>query len=381
MAPQLSDYPEGGATGIEPSLASFPRPYQAKSPMTRLTPWWRPDVFNRRLPLLRARARITTEIRAYFLARDFDEVETPILQVSPGNETHIASFATNLVRDDGGAQPMHLHTSPEFACKTLLAAGLPQVFTLARVFRNRERGRLHHPEFTMLEWYRTEATLDTLMADCTAILRLAADEAGTTTLRHRGRAADLTGTFPVVTVSEAFRLHAGIDLDAMLPDTDGGLVRLADAARGLGLRVADDDTWSDLFSKIVSAAVEPKLGLHRPTFLTRYPASEAALACLCPDDPRFAERFELYACGIELANAFSELRDPVEQRRRFDHAEAERLRIYGETYLVDEAFLAALAVMPPACGIALGLDRLVMLATGADSIEDVLWVPVADLAS
>ena len=348
--------------------------------MTRLTPWWRPDIFNRRLPLLRARARIKAEARAYFLARDFDEVETPILQVSPGNETHIASFATTLTRDDGGTRPMHLHTSPEFACKTLLAAGLSRVFTLAPVFRNRERGRLHHPEFTMLEWYRVEATLDELMADCTAILRIAADESGTTTLRHRGRAADLTGTFPVVTVSEAFRLHADLDLESMLPDAPDGFARLAVATRAHGLRVADDDTWSDLFSKIVSEKIEPNLGMNRPTFLTRYPASEAALGRLCADNPRFAERFELYACGVELANAFGELRDPIEQRRRFEHAEAERLRIHGETYPIDEAFLEALAAMPPACGIALGFDRLVMLATGADSVEDVLWMPVADSA-
>ena len=348
--------------------------------MTQLTPWWRRDAFNLRLPLLRTRARIKEEVRAYFRARDFDEVETPVLQVSPGNETHITSFATMLLRDDGGRVPMHLHASPEFACKTLLAAGLTRLFTLAPVFRNCERGRLHHPEFTMLEWYRADATLQDLMEDCTAILRLAADESGTTTLRHRGIAADLTGPFIVLTVSAAFRQHANLDLDAML-DTPGARDRLAAATRGLGLRVADDDTWSDLFSKILSERIEPSLGIGRPTFLTRYPASEAALARLCPDDARFAERFELYACGIELANAFGELRDPAEQRRRFEMAEAERQRIYGEAYPIDEAFLQALDAMPEACGIALGFDRLVMLATGAARIEDVMWVPVADLSA
>ena len=164
----------------------------------------------------------------------------------------------------------------------------------------------------------------------------------------------------------------------MLSDTVGAVGHLSDAARRLGLRVASDDTWSDLFSKILSARIEPQLGLERPTFLTRYPASEAALARLCPDDARFAERFELYACRVELANAFAELTDVAEQRRRFEAAERERQRIYGETYSIDEDFLDALAVMPEACGIALGFDRLVMLATGAETIEDVLWAPVPE---
>ena len=340
-------------------------------------PLQRPDEDGSRWRMPRARARIKAAVRGYFLERGFDEVETPVLQVSPGNETHVAAFATELVDDDGSRRRLYLHTSPEFACKKLLAAGLSRFFTLGPVFRNRERGRLHHPEFHMLEWYRAGGSLEDLIEDCAALLRIAADAAGTRTLAHRGRTADAYASPQVVSVVEAFRLHAKIELAAMLPPHPQALDRLGTSARSLGLRVAADDTWSDLFSKVLAAAVEPKLGIGQPAVLTRYPVSEAALANPCADDPRFAARFELYACGIELANAFDELRDPLEQRRRLEADEAERDRIYGETYPIDDAFLQALVAMPPACGIALGFDRLVMLATGAAAIEEVMWAPVA----
>ena len=335
-------------------------------------------MFAARAPYLAARSRIKDAVRRALLEQDFAEVETPILQLSPGNETHIAAFATEMIAADGAVTRMYLHTSPEFSCKKLLAAGLPRLFTLSPVFRNRERGRLHHPEFTMVEWYRAGADLATLAEDALALLRVAATAAGRDRLAHRGATADPFAAAEHVTVVEAFRRHADLDLAAALPSaTATGFERLAEATRARGLRVASDDTWSDLFSKLLSAFVEPHLGQGRPTILTRYPASEAALAQLCPDDARFAQRFELYACGIELANAFAELTDPAEQRARFTHAEAERQRIYGETLPLDDELLAALDVMPSACGIALGFDRLVMLATGADTIEDVLWAPVA----
>ena len=381
---------------VAPSLAVLPVPFQVKSGMTRPSPWWRPDVFAARRPALAVRGPLKAAIRADFLREGFVEVETPALQVSPGNETHISAFATQAIGDDGGVRPMFLHASPEFACKKLLAAGAGDLFTFARTYRNRERGRLHHPEFTMLEWYRVRhpllpqgemaararprdagPSLDALMADAQRILRHAGEAASGGVLRHRDASAEAAAEPEVLTIVEAFRRHAGLDLEPMLPDQSGAHARLAEAVRAKGLRVAADDTWSDLFSKLLSALVEPKLGHGRPTFLTRYPASEAALARLCPDDARFAARFELFVGGIELANAFHELADPAEQRRRFEAAEAERARIYGETYPIDAAFLDALAIMPEACGIALGFDRLVMLATGAEHIEDVLWAPVA----
>ncbi len=341
-------------------------------------PWWRRDIFAARAPRLAARGRIKEAVRRHLRDAGFTEVEAPALQLSPGNETHVSAFATAAHLPDGRAQRLYLHGSPEFTCKKLLAAGVERLFALGPVFRDRERGRLHHPEFTMLEWYRAGGTLEQVAADAAALLRMAAEAAGTTVLRHREAVADPFATPDVLTVVDAFRRHAGIDLDAALPDRPGGTARLAAAARGRGLRVAADDDWSDLFSKLLGAFVEPHLGLGRATVLTRYPASEAALARLCPDDPRFALRFELYCCGVELANAFAELTDPVEQRRRFGHAEAERRRIYGDSYPLDEDFLAALAHMPESCGIALGFDRLVMLATGADAITDVLWAPVAE---
>ena len=347
---------------------------------TRPEPWWRPELFATRVPLLLGRARIKEAVRRYFLDKGFVEVETPALQVSPGHETHVSAFHTQAVGPDGNATPLTLHTSPELTCKKLIAAGMSRLFTLAPVYRNRERGRLHHPEFLMLEWYRAGEDLDALIGDAAALLRSAATTAGSGRLRHRGIECDPCLAPEILPVVEAFRRHAGVDLAAMLPPAPDGFARLAAALRDRDMRVAADDTWSDLFSKLLSAHVEPSLGIGRPTFLTRYPASEAALARLCPDDPRFAKRFELYCCGVEVANAFGELTDAAEQRCRFKETEDERERIYGERLPLDEDFLAALAIMPEACGIALGFDRLVMLATGADSVADVMWAPVAEPA-
>lgn len=347
--------------------------------MTAPSPWWHRQVHADRRPMLMMRNRVVSALRLHFARHDFVEVETAALQVSPGNETHLAAFSTRLQRPDGSAAALHLHTSPEFACKTLLAAGETRISTFARVFRNRERGALHHPEFTMLEWYRVGEDYDVLMRDCAELIACAAEAAGTDRLRHRGREADPYAPFERLTLAEAFSHHAGIDLFASIA-ADGATDReaLAGAVAGTGLRVAPDDTWSDLFSRVLVARIEPHLGIGRPTILYEYPACEAALARPSARDPRVAERFELYACGVELANAFGELTDPVEQRRRFESEMADRARIYGDTYPIDEEFLAALALMPEASGIALGLDRLVMLLAGAPRIEDVIWTPVTE---
>ena len=342
------------------------------------SPWWHPGLHADRRPLLITRNRILAGLRAWFADHDFVEVEAAALQVSPGNEAHLSAFATEAILPDGGREPLYLHTSPEFACKKLLAAGEPRLFSLARVFRNRERGALHHPEFTMLEWYRAGETYDALMQDCAALLALAAEAAGAKTLSWRGRAADPFAPFERLTLAEAFLRHAGIDLLASISATgETDRDALAHAVTTKGLRVAADDTWADLFSRVLVGLIEPHLGKDRPTILCEYPVSEAALARPVPYDPRVAERFELYACGVELANAFGELTDPVEQRRRFEAEMAEKARVYGERYPIDEDFLDALAVMPEASGIALGFDRLVMLATGAPRIDDVIWTPVA----
>lgn len=342
--------------------------------MTRSSPWWARDVYADRKPFLKARTAITAAARRFFALEGFAEVETAVLQVSGGNETHLSAFSTELIGPDGGRSRLYLHTSPEFACKKLLAAGEERIFTLARAFRNRERTALHHPEFTMLEWYRAGEPTLRLYEDCAGLMTAAARAAGASDFAWRGRACDPFAEPEIVTVCEAFAAHASIDLDALLDDREG----LAQAAARDGIRVAEDDTWSDLFSKILTEKVEGRLGSERPTILVDYPVSEAALARANAQDPRFADRFELYVCGVEVANGFAELTDPNEQRRRFEAQMAEKMRIYGEGAPIDEDFLAALAEMPEASGVALGFDRLVMLATGAERIEQVLWTPVAE---
>lgn len=346
------------------------------------SPFWAASVHADRRPLLLARNRIVAALRGWFAENDFVEVETGALVVSPGNETHLHAFATTRTAPDGTPSPLYLRTSPEFACKKLLAAGERRIVEFARVFRNRERGPLHAPEFTLLEWYRAGEPYEALMADCAAILALAAEAAGTRQFTFRGRAADPFAAPERLTVADAFMQFAGIDLLATLPeesDSDREPERraLADAATAAGIRIAADDTWGDIFSRVLVERIEPKLGLGRPTILDRYPAVQAALARPSAD-PRVAERFELYLCGVELANGFGELTDPAEQRRRLEREMAEKERIYGERYPLDEDFLAALAHMPQASGIALGLDRLVMLATGASRINQVLWTPTED---
>ena len=383
------------------------------------SPWWRADRHADKRPFLLARGRIRAAIRRWFEAEGFIEVETAALQLSPGNETHLHAFATELIGPAGARRPLYLHTSPEFACKKLLAAGETKIFTFAPAFRNRERGALHHPAFTMLEWYRANEPYERLMDDCAMLLKLAAEAAGATAFSHRDRNADPFVAPERLTVAEAFQRYAGIDLLATLdaaspsPRTSRGEGRgegrqepptapgaaphpsplpteklgegiaadrdaLAAAATSAGIRIASDDTWGDIFSRVLIEKIEPSIGNGRATLLTEYPAAQAALARRSAADPRVAERFELYACGVELANAFGELTDPAEQRRRFEMDMAEKQRIHGERYPIDEDLLAALAHMPPASGAALGFDRLVMLATGAPHIEQVLWTPVVE---
>ncbi len=325
------------------------------------------------------RNRIVSAIRDWFGYRDFVEVDPAALQVSPGNEAHLHAFATRALDAAGESRPLYLHTSPEFACKRLLAAGETRLFSLGHVFRNRERGALHHPEFTMLEWYRAHEPYDVVIDDTVALIRLAAEIAGASSVTFRDRICDPFAEPEQISVADAVARFAGIDLLATI-SPEGGTDRdaLAAACRASGIRIAGDDTWSDLFSRVLVERVEPHLGIGRPSVLDRYPAPEAALARRSADDPRVAERFEVYMCGVELANGFGELTDADEQRRRFEHEMDEKARLYGERYPVDEDFLSALAVMPPASGVALGLDRLVMLAAGAARVEDVIWTPVAE---
>ena len=340
-----------------------------------ISPWWSRQRHADRRPILLARNRIKTAIRSWFDAQGFVEIDAACLQVSPGNETHLHAFRTELIGTDASRRDLYLHTSPEFAMKKLLAAGEPRIFTFAPAFRNRERGPLHAPEFTMLEWYRADEPYERLWQDCADILRIAAETTGQRNWIWRGRPCDALADYEFTSLDQAFAQFASIDLhetyDERTTDRGGLAVRAAAA----GIAVSPDDTWSDIFSKVLTEKIEPGLGNFRPEILHDYPHTEAALARRAPDHPAVAERFELYVSGVELANGFGELTDPAEQRRRFEADMAEKARIYGERYPIDDDLLAALAHMPAASGCALGFDRLVMLATGATSIEQVLWTP------
>lgn len=345
--------------------------------MTQVRRWWDIERHADRRGLLLARGKIKSAIRSWFERQDYIEVEPAALQVSPGNEAHLHAFSTRYRDEAGRETAYHLHTSPEFSMKKLIAAGETRIFTFAPVYRNAERSALHSPEFTMLEWYEAGAEYRRVMEQCEEMLRIAAITADADVFERNGRRIDPLAAAVRMTVADAFALHAGIDLLATLDEAGADRDALAAAAVRIGVRVADDDTWSDLFSRIMGERVEPAIGNGCATILTEFPAVEAALARRCAHDPRVAERFEIYACGVELANCFGELTDPAEQRRRFELEMDEKQRLYGERYPIDEDFLAALAVMPQTSGGALGFDRLVMLATGAAHIDQVLWTPIA----
>lgn len=340
-------------------------------------PWWMPQIHADRRPALLARNRIKSAFRGHFEADGFTEVECGALAVSPGNEAHLHAFETRLIETGGASRALYLHTSPEFAAKKLLAAGETRLFDFARVFRNREQTRLHAPEFTMLEWYRAGEPYEAVIEDTLTLIRLAAETTGIEHFHFRDAACDPRAPAERLTVAQAFTIHAGIDLLATLsPQGEGDRDHLSRKAQRGGLDVAENDNWADIFSKILVARIEPRLGRGKPTVLYEYPRCEAALARATAHDPRVSERFEVYASGVELANGFGELTDPAEQRRRFESEMDEKQRVYGERYPLDEDLLAALAHMPPASGVALGFDRLAMLATGARRLDDVLWTPL-----
>jgi elongation factor P--(R)-beta-lysine ligase len=336
--------------------------------------WFDPARHADRRPFLLARNRMISAIRNWFEAQGFLEVDVAALAVSPGNEAHLHGFSTDLIQPDGTSERRYLHTSPEFACKKLLAAGETRIFSLGHVWRNRERTLTHAPEFTMLEWYRVNEPYETIISDTLALVRLAAEVSGTKLFHWRGREADPFAKADWLSVNDAFIRHAGVDLLSTIRD-DGTADRDRLAALS-PVAFGQDESWSDIFSRILSEKVEPQLGNGCITVLYEYPSVEAALARTCARDRRVAERFELYACGVELANGFGELTDPNEQRRRFIAEMDVKEQTYGERYPIDDELLEALAIMPPASGVALGLDRLIMLAAGATRIDQVLWTPV-----
>ena len=346
--------------------------------------WWQRDVLAERLPALRVRNNVAVSTRQFFAEREFVEVETPALQVSPGMEPHLTAFATQLFEPfaEADTRTLYLHTSPEFAMKKLLTGGMEKIFQLARVWRNGERSSTHHPEFTMLEWYRANAAWRDIAEDCEALVKAAVlqtqPNAGSCQFNWRGVTCDPLASWHYLCVAEAFEQYCDIDILATAPDPrnpDAALL-LAEAQRA-GIRVDPEDQWDEIFFRLFLEKIEPNLGIGAPTVLYDWPLSMAALARQNPDDSRVAERFEIFVCGVELANGFGELTDAVEQRRRFEAEIARKQEIAGYSYPIDEDFLEALASgMPEASGIALGFDRLVMLCAGTETIEDVLWAPV-----
>jgi lysyl-tRNA synthetase class 2 len=318
---------------------------------------WAPERLEARLPYLRRRALMLAATRAFFTARGYTEVETPYAVPAPGEEVHLPAFAVT-----GG---LYLHTSPEFAMKKLLAGGAGKIFQLARVWRNEPPSPTHAPEFLLLEWYRPGATLVDLIDEVEGLLRTLLPP----TVTWGGATASLA-TFERLTVADAFLHFAGADVLATANNAPALAAAAATTLRG-------EESWEDLFFRLLLERIEPNIGRTHPTFLTHWPAAQAALARRDPDDPRVAERFELYCSGLELANAFVELTDPAEQRTRFTADRTRRHALYGPDWPMDEDFLTALAQMPPCAGIALGFDRLVMLATGASRITDVQWLPAS----
>jgi elongation factor P--(R)-beta-lysine ligase len=320
------------------------------------------------LPALEARARILRAVRTYFEGQGFLEVETPLRVFSPGQEVHLEAVAT-----EGGR---FLITSPEYHMKRLVAAGAHRIYQIARAFRTGEQGPHHQPEFTLVEWYRAGEPLEAIAADCEALVRDAARATGRFPVLEmpsgQGPALrlQLDQPFERTTVRALFARHAGFELTG-----DEPAELLAQKARGAGVAVGAASAWDDLFFQVFLDRIEPRIGRERPTFVFDWPAPLAALARRKTDDPRLAERFELYAGGLELANAFDELTDPVEQRARFEVEAAVRRQRGKTVYPIDEKLLGALSRMPPTSGVALGLDRLVMLATGNTDIGDILAFP------
>jgi lysyl-tRNA synthetase class 2 len=349
--------------------------------------WWDRRALADRLPALRLRNRARSALRDWFDARDFDEVETPALQVSPGMEPHLAAFETRLLPPGGygggygggdAGRRLFLHTSPEFAMKKLLAGGMERIWQLCPVYRNAEGSALHSPEFAMLEWYRVGEDYTALMDDCASMIGHIAEARGVETFRRGDRRSDPTAPFARMSVAEAFDTYCGHDLAATVREcpSDPPAAPLIETARRMGIHVAEDDRFDDVFFRLMDARIEPHLGDGAPCLLYDYPISMAALARPKVGDPLWAERVELYVCGVELANGFSELTDGAEQRRRFEADMDLKESLYGMRYPIDEDFLAAVDAMPEAAGMALGFDRLVMLLAGAPSIGSVSWASV-----
>ncbi|MBI1302019.1 MAG: EF-P lysine aminoacylase GenX [Alphaproteobacteria bacterium] len=336
--------------------------------------WWYPHNFEKKRLFLEKRAQTIKAVRAFFDGRAFMEVETPALQVCPTFDPHIHGFKTDLLDlDHSHKKTLYLHTSPEFDMKKLLVAGMEKIYQICPVYRNAEGSKLHSPTFSLLEWYRAGEDYRVLMGESMDLLRYVADKLCISAYNFHEFSCDPFQEPEKLSVRDAFLKFFKIDLNNYI----NNLKDFSNVISQKNIRVTEQDSWDDVFHAAMAERIEPHLGMDRPTILYDYPVSMASLSRKKPEDPRYAERFELYVCGVELANAFSELTDAAEQHARFKEEMVLKKKLYGETYPADEEFFMALEYgMPESAGIALGVDRLVMLATGATNINDVLWAPV-----
>lgn len=321
------------------------------------------------IEIARKRARIFALLRRFFVERDFFEVDTPLLVRLPGMEPYLDPFQTEFVSISGERSSMYLITSPEYAMKKLLASGYERIFQLGKCFRNKEIGSdLHNPEFTLLEWYRVHANYDDLMRDTADLLRFLAGEIfGVYSFSYRGREIDVSRV-EIFSMQEIFEEYCGI----LRQDFE-------DEVRFRGFfekKYGSGRAFDDLFFLVFLNEIEPHLGFPHPVIVKDYPASMAALAKV---RGKYAERFELYIAGMELANAFSELNDGVEQRRRLEEERIIRQKLGKLVYSVDEKFIEAVSRMPESAGIALGVDRLIMLLLDAKTLKEVIFFPFDEL--
>lgn len=320
------------------------------------------------------RGKILQGIRQYFLAEGFVEIETPYLVPSPGMEPHLLALEVYCTRPGGKRSKQYLHTSPEYAMKKLLGEGWEKIFQICRVFRDGEIGATHQIEFTMVEWYRANGDYHKIMEDCEGLISFLARQVwGQAEGSYQGRPVHLSPPFTRLAVSQAMLDYGRIDIEE---NRDGPSLLAEARSRGYHFAPGPAYTFDEVFFKVFLEAVEPRLGFPKPVILYDYPAGMAALARLKPGNLLLAERFELYIAGLELANAFSELNDPDEQRRRFAEEQRMRAQLGRPVYPMDEELLQALSRMPPSAGIALGVDRLAMLFCDAPSIQEVLAFPL-----
>ncbi len=326
------------------------------------------EIYEKRLQIIKL-------IREFFWREGFVETDTPVAVALPGQEPELNPMPVAIHDARGAAHQFYLQTSPEFAMKKLLAAGFHKIFQICTCFRDHESfGGLHNPEFTMIEWYRGNATYPDIMDDTERLFQHVAQSLGTDHVTYQGRQIPVAGSWDRKTMKQVWQEYVGVNFDDYL--TQSAMVALV---RERGYAVADDEPYEDAFYKIFLNEIEPKLGIERPVFLYEYPAQMASLSRLCAHDSRYAERFELYIGGLELANAFGELTDAQEQKNRLEADRAKREAAGKATYPVDPDFIAALAAgIPQTGGIALGVDRMIMLFTGATDINEAIFGSAQD---